>query len=203
MDTFTVSFEYKKHDGSTMHFATNIDQPTFGSLLENKVFNDVPSLNMFKNQVETDISRFAEPKKKTIAVLSNTDGGNLSAKKRGRPPKSKEDEDEGVAVPKKRGRPPKNVQQQPEEVKVPKKRGSPPKNALLKQLTLQNSLKKTPEKTPESSPEKTPEKTPEKKTPSKKTPSKQTPAKTKTPSKKTQSKQFSLSTHFPLSSPEM
>jgi hypothetical protein len=198
MDTFTVSFEYKKHDGSTMHFATNIDQPTFGSLLKNKVFDDVPSLNMFKNQVETDISRFAEPKKKTIAVLSNTDGGNLSAKKRGRPPKSKEDKEEVAAVPKKRGRPPKNVQQTKEEVKVPKKRGRPPKNALLKQLTLQNSLKKTPEKTPESSSEKTPEKTPEKKTPSK-----QTPAKTKTPSKKTPSKQFSLSTHFSPSSPEM
>lgn len=128
MDTFTVSFEYKKHDGSTMHFATNIDQPTFGSLLKNKVFDDVPSLNMFKNQVETDIRGFAEPKKKTIAVLYNTDGGNLSAKKRGRPPKSKEDI---AAVPKKRGRPPKNVQQQPEEVKVPKKRGRPPKRTLF------------------------------------------------------------------------
>ena len=154
MDTFTVSFEYKKHDGSTMHFATNIDQPTFGSLLKNKVFDEVPSLNMFKNQVETDIRGFAEPKKKTIALFSNTDGGNHSAKKRGRPPKSKDDKEEvAAAVPKKRGRPPKNVQQQPEEVKVPKKRGRPPKNALFKQLTLQNSLKKTPEKTPESSPE--------------------------------------------------
>ena len=190
MDTFTVSFEYKKHDGSTMHFATNIDQPTFGSLLKNKVFDDVPSLNMFKNQVETDIRGFAEPKKKTIALFSNTDGDNLSAKKRGRPPKSKEDKDEVAAVPKKRGRPPKNVQ--PEEAKVPKKRGRPPKNALFKQLTLQNSLKKTPEKTPESSPEKTPSKTPEKQTPAK------TPAKKKTPSK-----EFSLSTHFSPSSPEM
>ena len=183
MDTFTVSFEYKKKDGSTMHFSTNIDQPTFGSLLKNKVFDDVPSLNMFKNQVETDISRFAEPKKKTIAPFSNTDGGNLSAKKRGRPSKSKENKHEVAAVPKKRGRPPKNLHQQQKptegEVKVPKKRGRPPKNAHLKQLTLHNTLKKTPEKTPESSPEK------------------------KTPSKKTPSKQFNLSSHSSPSSPEM
>lgn len=159
MDTFTVSFEYKKHDGSSMNFATNVNQPTFGVLLDSDVFETVPSLRMFKNQFQEDLSD------RDIRVSNTGVGkgvGTIAHKKpRGRPPKSnsvaQKNTDKEVTVPKKRGRPPKNNLQSPSN--------------SMKTSDKETPVKQTPVK----------QRTPVKQTPAKQTPAKQTPVKRTTP----------------------